>query len=63
VVIDTHGFTQREVNVFEGIASGLAAKHIARELRISSDTVNAHLKSMYRKAGVSGREELMGRLT
>ncbi|MBA2698159.1 MAG: hypothetical protein H0U61_05220, partial [Nocardioidaceae bacterium] len=39
------------------------AKHIARELQLSPHTVNDNLKSIYRKAHVSGREELIGQLT
>ncbi|MFF4726222.1 LuxR C-terminal-related transcriptional regulator [Streptomyces mirabilis] len=37
---------------------GLAAKNIARRLELSQHTVNDHSRAVYRKLGVSGREEL-----
>ncbi len=62
-VIDIQGLNRREGHVLEGIAGGLPAKHIARELRLSPHTVNGYAKSIYRKTGASGREELLGQLT
>ncbi|MBA2531323.1 MAG: hypothetical protein H0V23_04350 [Nocardioidaceae bacterium] len=53
--------TARESEVLGLLAHGLASKQIARELAISLLTVNGHLRSMYRKCGVTGREELFGR--
>ena len=41
------------------VASGLAAKQIARRLGVSVLTVNDHLRSIYRKADVRGRDELL----
>jgi DNA-binding CsgD family transcriptional regulator len=58
-----YGLTRREREVFQAIAHGLPAKHIARDLRLAIPTVNAHLQSIYRKAGVTGREQLFGGLT
>ncbi|MGZ4591919.1 MAG: LuxR C-terminal-related transcriptional regulator [Actinomycetes bacterium] len=57
------GLTRRESDVLTCLAHGLPGKHIARELAISPLTVNGHLRSLYRKCGVTGREELVGRLT
>lgn len=54
--------TGRESEVLGLLAYGLASKQIARELAISLLTVNGHLTSLYRKCGVTGREELFGRL-
>ena len=45
------------------LALGLPAKHICRQLQLSVLTVNGHLGAIYRKAGVSGREELLARLS
>jgi DNA-binding CsgD family transcriptional regulator len=56
-----HGLTRRESQILDGIAEGQPAKHIARALDITVLTVNAHLTSIYRRCGVSGREELMAR--
>ncbi len=59
----THGLTHREAEVLEQLASGLATKQIARGMGLSPYTVNDHAKAIYRKCGVTGREELFGRLT
>jgi DNA-binding CsgD family transcriptional regulator len=65
-ILDTcvrhHGLTAREAQVLSHAVSGLAAKQIARALGISTWTVSEHLTSVYRKFGVSGREELVGTL-
>ncbi|QXJ23225.1 helix-turn-helix transcriptional regulator [Actinomadura graeca] len=54
-----HGITDRERTVIEQLLTGLSAKQIARRLRMSPHTVNGHLKAIYRKIGVTGRDELM----
>lgn len=61
-VADIHALTEREVEVLERLAEGLATKHIARDLGLSPFTVNDHLKATYRKCGAAGREELLSRL-
>jgi DNA-binding NarL/FixJ family response regulator len=55
--------TPRESDVLGLLVHGLAGKQIARRLAISLFTVNEHLRSLYRKCGVTGREDLLGRLT
>jgi len=57
------GLTRRETEVLDLVARGMAAKHMGRRLELSVLTINDHLRSAYRKAGVSGREELLARLT
>jgi DNA-binding CsgD family transcriptional regulator len=57
-----HGLTPREHEVLGRVAQGMASKQVARELAISLQTVNGHLQALYRKCGVTGREELFGRL-
>ena len=57
-----HGLTTRESEILGLLVDGLASKQVARELAISLLTVNGHLRSLYRKCRVSGREELFGRL-
>ncbi|AHI02142.1 hypothetical protein KALB_8785 [Kutzneria albida DSM 43870] len=56
------GLTAREQQVVRQVLEGLPAKHIARRLELSPHTVNDHLKAIYRKTGVSSREELMSGL-
>ena len=57
-----HGLTARESEILGLLVDGLASKQVARKLAISLLTVNGHLRSLYRKCRVSGREELFGRL-
>jgi DNA-binding CsgD family transcriptional regulator len=47
--------TPREVDVLRLVADGLTDAAIASRLRISVRTVNAHLRSVYTKLGVSSR--------
>jgi DNA-binding CsgD family transcriptional regulator len=54
-----YGITPRERVVVEQSLEGLPVKHIARRLDLSPHTVNDHLKAIYRKTGVSSREELI----
>jgi DNA-binding CsgD family transcriptional regulator len=62
-VAELCGFTPAEGRVLHGLAGGAAAKAIAKQLRLSVLTVNDHLASMYRKAGVRGRSELISLLS
>jgi DNA-binding CsgD family transcriptional regulator len=57
------GLTRREHDVLRLVALGLPARHISRRLGLSELTVNDHLGSTYRKAAVSGREELLARMS
>lgn len=57
------GLSQRESEVLDLVADGLAAKQIARRLDLSVLTVNDHLRSTYRKTGVTGRDELLALTT
>jgi DNA-binding CsgD family transcriptional regulator len=56
------GLTAREHEVLAALSRGLPAKHIARDLALAIPTVNAHLQSIYRKAAVTGREQLLASL-
>jgi predicted ATPase/DNA-binding CsgD family transcriptional regulator len=49
------GLSPREAEVLKLVASGLTNAQIARELFISPRTVERHLNSVYRKAGVDSR--------
>lgn len=52
------GLSPRESEIMHAAASGLTDQEIASELVISVRTVNAHLRSVYRKMGVGGRRDL-----
>lgn len=47
--------TPRERQVLEMVGQGLRSKEVARLLAISDETVNAHVKSVYRKLQVRSR--------
>lgn len=57
------GLTARERQVLHLLIQGQPAKRIARALGVSVLTVNGHLRSIYRKCHVRGRDELFARLT
>lgn len=56
-VVAWYGLTPRETMVAALALEGLAYKQIARRLDMSPYTVNDHFKAIYRKTGVTGRDE------
>ena len=49
------GLTDREVEVLRFVAEGLTIAQIAAQLRIRFHTANAHVRSIYKKLGVTSR--------
>ena len=49
------GLTAREIDVLRLVAIGRSDAEVAGQLYLSVRTVNAHLRSIYRKAGVRSR--------
>ena len=49
--------SERELTVLRLLASDLSEREIAAELYLSFNTVHSHVKSIYRKLGVSSRAE------
>jgi DNA-binding NarL/FixJ family response regulator len=49
------GLTAREMDVLRLLAAGLTSVQMAEQLVISLATVNTHVRSIYRKLGVSSR--------
>lgn len=50
-----HGLTKRELEVLRHVAAGLSNKAIARDLALSSRTVDRHLSNIFDKLDVSSR--------
>ncbi|MDR2897042.1 MAG: helix-turn-helix transcriptional regulator [Propionibacteriaceae bacterium] len=53
--------SEREIEVAHMVANGMTTAGIANRLTLSVRTIEAHLRSIYRKVGVNDREDL-GRL-
>lgn len=53
------GLSARETEVFMLLAKGRGIEHIQGKLCISSHTVKSHVYNIYRKMGISSREELL----
>ena len=53
--------TSRELRVLKLLASDLSERDMGRELFVSPSTIHSHVKSIYRKLGVSSRAGALGR--
>lgn len=51
--------TPREIEVLKELAYGHASSYIAEVLCISNNTVRSHMKNIYKKLGISSRQELI----
>jgi DNA-binding CsgD family transcriptional regulator len=60
--VASFGLTPREEEIAKLVARGCSTKEISRALFISEHTVNNHLRSIFEKAGVHSRRELVKRL-
>lgn len=56
---ERYAFTAREREVLEYLAAGHGSPYIAEKLFISENTARTHMRNMYRKMGVSSKEELI----
>ena len=56
------GLTHRESEVLAALSQGIPARRIAQGLALAVPTVNAYLQSIYRKADVTGRDQLLASL-
>jgi DNA-binding NarL/FixJ family response regulator len=53
--VDSHGLTERELEVLHHVAAGETNRAIATELFLSVKTVDRHVSNIYAKLGVSSR--------
>jgi DNA-binding CsgD family transcriptional regulator len=58
-----YGITSREQAVINQALDGIPTKQIATRLHVSPHTVNDHFRAIYRKTGLSGRDELIAGLS
>ena len=56
------GLSPREEDVLALVCSGYSARHAGEKLGISESTVVSHVTHIYRKAGVSNRQQLVARV-
>lgn len=57
-----YALSAREAEVLTYLAGGHGSPYIAEKLFISENTVRTHMRNMYRKMGISSKEELILRL-
>jgi DNA-binding CsgD family transcriptional regulator len=62
ILLESYGLTERETDVVMLLARGLSLKEIALEVSLSVHTIRDHVKSIYDKAGVNSRGELVAAL-
>ncbi len=58
-MLESYEFSPREKEVLLLLARGYSAPHIADKLYVSNSTVKTHIARIYRKLGVSKRDELV----
>jgi LuxR family maltose regulon positive regulatory protein len=62
VMLSLEPLSEREIDVVKLLAKALPNKTIARTLGLSPETVKWHLKNIYGKLGVSGRDDAIARM-
>lgn len=61
LTITNSNITEREKEILQLLIKGLSYKEIASSLYISPETLNSHIKNIYRKLNVHSRSELAAR--
>ncbi len=59
VFAERYSLTKREHDVLALLATGRSVPYISETLFVSKNTVESHVKAIYRKAGVHSRQELL----
>lgn len=58
----TYGLSSREVQITQLLVARTPYRQIGTELAVSENTVKTHVRNIYKKVGVSSREELLAKL-
>jgi len=62
LIVQVYDLSKRESEILQSVVRGLSTTEISAEFRISSNTVQDHLKAIFEKVGVHSRRELVGQL-
>ena len=62
LLLPAYGLTLQERRVTELVCRGLSTIEIARQLHVTTNTVQDHLKSIFSKSGVHSRRQLVATL-
>lgn len=62
IMAEANGLSHREKQIYDLVLSGCSTKDIATSLHITAYTVQDHMKSIFRKTGVTSRRELVRKL-
>ena len=60
-VVAVEPLSEREVTVLRQLRGTLSLRDIGRQLDLSSNTVKTHTRAIYRKLGVSTRQDAIGK--
>jgi DNA-binding NarL/FixJ family response regulator len=59
--LEEYRLTEREKEILQKLMQGLGYKQIASDCGIARETLNTHMKSIYRKLNVHSRAEVAAR--
>lgn len=62
MVAEQYSLTNRETEILQYLGRGHGSAYIAEVLVVAESTVRSHVKSIYRKVGVSSREQLLEKI-
>ena len=60
-IVDGTELTKREIEILRMLPTRLSQREIGRRLFVSYNTVHSHIRSIYRKLGVSSRVDAVKR--